>query len=240
VIRAFADGRLFGEQYGSGPPWLVALHGWRRTHADFDSALRGLDAVAFDLPGFGATPPPPEPWGSPEYAALVAAAITEPVVVLGHSLGGRVAVHLAAARPDLVRALILTGAPLIRLGDATTRPAFRYRFGRALNKRGLLSDERMEQLRQRYGSEDYRLAEGVMRDVHVRLVNESYDHALEAVHCPVELVWGDDDTAAPLSVARELAARLPDANLVVCEGAGHLTPSTVPDALRAAAERHRP
>ena len=62
--------------------------------------------------------------------------------------------------------------------------------------------ERMESLRQRYGSEDYRLATGVMRTVHVRAVNEtneSYEEQLRRIACPVELVWGDDDTAAPLA-----------------------------------------
>ncbi|HZN14914.1 MAG TPA: alpha/beta hydrolase [Acidimicrobiales bacterium] len=240
MLRAFAGGRLFGEQYGAGTPWALALHGWRRTHADFDGALRGLDAVALDLPGFGATPPPPTPWGSPDYAAAVAETISEPTVVVGHSLGGRIAVHLAASRPDLVRALVLTGAPLLRRGAAAGAPSLRFRIGRALHRRRLFSDARMEALRQRYGSEDYRLAEGVMRDVLVRLLGETYDDALAAITCPVELVWGDDDTAAPLSVANELAARLPKATLTVCAGAGHLTPLTVPDELRAAIERHRP
>jgi pimeloyl-ACP methyl ester carboxylesterase len=241
VLRAFADGRLFGEQYGDGTPWVVALHGWRRTHADFEAVLGGLDALAFDLPGFGATPPPPEPWGSAEYAAAVAEAMPGPAVILGHSLGGRVAVHLAAQRPDLVRALVLTGAPLLRApGHEGTRPALRYRVGRALNRAHLLSEARMEALRQQYGSEDYKAAQGVMRAVHVRIVNERYGDVLTRLQCPVELVWGDDDTAAPLAVAEELAGRLAGANLVVCPGAGHLTPATVPGELRAAVERHRP
>src|SRR5437764_447469 len=80
-------------------------------HADFDRTLQGVDAVALDLPGFGATPPPASAWGSADYATAVADAIDEPMVILGHSLGGRVAAYLAALRPDLVRALVLTGAP---------------------------------------------------------------------------------------------------------------------------------
>nr|MBA3654062.1 hypothetical protein [Actinomycetota bacterium] len=78
MLQAFAGGRLFGEQFGTGSPWAVALHGWGRTHTDFAAVLRGLDAVAFDLPGFGATPPPAIAWGSPDYAEAVAAAISAP------------------------------------------------------------------------------------------------------------------------------------------------------------------
>ena len=239
MLQAFAGGRLFGEQYGTGTPWVLALHGWGRTHADFAKVLDGVDAVAVDLPGFGATPAPEEPWGSPEFATAVAELIDQPIVVLGHSLGGRIAVHLAAQHPELVRALVLTGAPLIRTGGGA-KPALSYRIGRALNRVGAVSDTRMEALRQKYGSADYKAAQGVMRDIHVRLVNEAYDAALAAIVCPVELVWGDDDTAAPLSVAKELESRLPNAHLTVVPGAGHLTPTTAPDALRDALQRQRP
>ncbi len=95
----------------------------------------------------------------------------------------------------------------------------------------------MERARQRYGSADYRAAQGIMRDVLVRLVNERYDDALAAVRCPVELVWGDDDADVPVDSARALAAALPQAHLTVCPGAGHLLPVTAPAELRAAVER---
>ncbi|MBW3669386.1 MAG: alpha/beta hydrolase, partial [Actinobacteria bacterium] len=176
MLKAFAGGRLFGSLHGTPPPRVVALHGWARTHRDFDATLAGLDALALDLPGFGATPPPPEPWGAAAYAAAVAEAVEAPAVIVGHSFGGRVAVHLAVARPDLVRALVLTGVPLLRPPGAVRRkpnPAFRV--ARALHRRGLVSDARMEAMRQRYGSADYRAAQGVMRAVHVTAVNETYE-----------------------------------------------------------------
>ena len=245
MLTTFDDGRLFGAATGSAAPWVLALHGWRRTHRDFDGVLAGLDAVALDLPGFGASPPPPEGWGAAEYAKAVTAvlpAMAERVVVLGHSFGGRVAVHLAAAEPNRVAALVLTGVPLLRPpGTGTrTKPALAFRIGRALHARRLLSEDRMEQLRQKYGSEDYRLATGVMRAVHVRAVNETYEEQLRLVRGPVELVWGDNDTAAPLAVAEEAAKLLADARLTVLPGAGHLTPLTEPAALTAALERHKP
>jgi len=244
MLQAYAGGRLFGTAFGPGVPRVVALHGWARTHADFTGVLTGLDpdvgAVAVDLPGFGATPAPPEAWGARQYAEAVVpllAELPEPPVVLGHSFGGRVAVHLAAGWPEHVRALVLTGVPLLRLGGGR-RPALRYRLGRALHRRGILGDEAMERLRQRYGSADYRAAQGIMRAVHVVAVNENYEEQLRAVRCPVELVWGDDDTEAPLAVAEQAATILGDrAHLTVVPEAGHMTPFTAPDALRAAIER---
>jgi pimeloyl-ACP methyl ester carboxylesterase len=116
--------------------------------------------------------------------------------VLGHSFGGRVAVCLAARRPELVSGLVLTGVPLLRLA-ATPRPALTYRLARAANRAGLLSDKRMDKLRDSRGSADYRAATGMMRDILVKSVNETYDTELRAIRCPVRLVWGERDTAAP-------------------------------------------
>jgi len=249
VLRSLAGGTLYGETWGEGPPVVAALHGWRRTHADFAPSLGPgaapgpIATVAPDLPGFGATPPPTGPWGSPEYAAAVAALLEEVgdpgpgLVVVGHSLGGRIAVRLAAARPELVRALVLTGAPLLPRSGKPRRPPTAYRLARAMHRARLLGDVRMERARQRHGSPDYRAAQGVMRDVLVRLVNERYDDALAALRCPVELVWGDDDTEAPVQNARALASAIPDARLTVCPGAGHLLPLTAPSELRAAVQR---
>jgi pimeloyl-ACP methyl ester carboxylesterase len=148
-----------------------------------------------------------------------------------------VAVHLAAGWPERVRALVLTGAPLVKLGEGR-KPALRYRVGRALHRRGVLSEEAMERLRQQYGSPDYRAAEGIMRAVHVVSVNERFDDQLRAVRCPVELVWGDDDAEVPVAVAERAAALLGDATITLCPGAGHMVPLTAPDALRAAIARH--
>ncbi|MFP5376805.1 MAG: alpha/beta fold hydrolase [Acidimicrobiia bacterium] len=240
MLQAFASGRLFGAAFGSAPPSVLALHGWGRSSADFAGALQGLDAVALDLPGFGATPEPPGPWGAAEYAAAVAPVLDEmatPAVVVGHSFGGRVAVHLATAHPERVRALVLAGVPLLRRPGPRPRPAPAFRAGRALHRRGLVSDARMEALRRRYGSADYRAAAGVMRAVHVRAVNEAYDDLLPRVACPVELVWGDDDADVPLAVAEAARGLLPDATLHVVPGAGHHTPLTAPGALREAVVR---
>ena len=254
MLRSLAGGTLFGEAWGADPRRVLALHGWARTHADFagvlgpGSAGGAIGAVAPDLPGFGATPAPPQPWGSAEYAeALVPLlqggggsgpeGLEVPAVVVGHSFGGRVAVALAAAHPELVGALVLTGVPLLSRPGGPTRPPQAYRAIRRLRGWGLVSEARMERARQRYGSADYRAAHGVMRSVLVRAVGERYEQQIAALRCPVELVWADDDAEVPWSVAEELALLIPGAVLTRCPGAGHLTPLRAPAALRAAVER---
>ena len=242
MLRTFADGRLFGSVTGSEAPRVLALHGWARSHRDFDAVIAPagempLPAVALDLPGFGASPPPPDAWGAAAYAEAVGAVLGEmrsPVVLLGHSFGGRVALHLAVQRPEAVRALVLTGVPMLHPQGRSGRVSPAYRMVRGLHRLKIVSDGTMEAARQRHGSEDYKAAQGIMRQVLVRSVNETYEEQLDAVQCPVHLLWGAEDSAAPLEVAERALARLAQGDIEVFSGIGHLTPLLIPAALRTA------
>jgi pimeloyl-ACP methyl ester carboxylesterase len=237
ALRALHDGALFAESYGEGPPRVLALHGWGRRGSDFARSLAGFDALALDLPGFGATPAPEEPIGASGFADLVLSALDvfdAPPVVLGHSFGGRIAVCLAAAHPDLVGPLVLTGTPLLRT-TPPTKPPLGYRALRSLNRIGVVSDRRMEEIRRSRGSADYRAATGVMRDVLVQVVNESYEDELGRLHARVMLLWGGDDKEVPAEVA-EKALRLirqagGSAELEVLDGVGHHVPIEAPHAI---------
>jgi pimeloyl-ACP methyl ester carboxylesterase len=242
VLRALNDG-LFAEQHGATPARVLALPGWMRPRADFRHVLDGYDALAVDLPGFGgASPEPAVALDAAGYADAVTPALdacARRVVVLGHSFGGRIAVNLAVGRPDRVAALVLTGVPRLVAPERVPAPSTGFRVVRWFHRRGLVSDERMEALRRSRGSDDYRNATGVMRDVLVIAVNEHYEDLLPRVTCPVELVWGDDDTAAPVTVAeRAMSLFGGPVALTIVPGAGHLTPLTAAPALRAALDRH--
>jgi pimeloyl-ACP methyl ester carboxylesterase len=244
MLNSFAGGRLLGTRSGTQQPWVLALHGWARSHRDFATVVEGIDAIAIDLPGFGAAPEPPEVWSTSQYAEWIAPILDElapGAVIVGHSFGGRVAVHLAAAHPDTIGAVVLTGVPLVRNPNAPRRrPSLTYRVGRTLYRYRLISDARMEAQRQRYGSADYKTATPTMRGVLVKAVNETYEPALAAYPGPIELVWGDDDDQAPLAVAEAAIASCQQAKLVTCPGAGHFVPLKAPDCLRDAILRHPP
>jgi pimeloyl-ACP methyl ester carboxylesterase len=239
VIRAYGDGRLFGYQHGDTPT-VLALHGWRRDHRDFLPALGSSPVIALDLPGFGRSAPPDGPWGAARYAEAVRPvldAMDGPVLVVGHSFGGRVAVVLAADHPEAVGALVLTGVPLLHRAGRRATPPAPFRAARWLHRRGLLPDARMEALRLRYGSEDYRAAEGVMREVFVTVVNESYEEQLAALTCPVHLLWGEEDDQVPPEVASRAEAMLAHATLSIAGEVGHLLPLEAPATLRDAVQR---
>jgi pimeloyl-ACP methyl ester carboxylesterase len=233
ALRSFLDGALFAEVYGTEAPDVLALHGWGRRGRDFSAALEGKSGIAPDLPGFGASPVPDEAMGADAYADIVAKLLDSfdrPPVLVGHSFGGRVAVCLAAKHPGRVGPLILTGVPLIRL-ETWRRPPVSFRLARRLNTLGVVSDTRMERLRRSRGSADYRAATGVMRDILVTVINESYEPQLGRIMSPVHLLWGADDTEAPVRVAEAAMSLLADSSLEVLPGVGHFVPIEAPGAL---------
>jgi pimeloyl-ACP methyl ester carboxylesterase len=241
-LRSYLGGRVFGELSGGPGPLMVALHGWGRDHRDFRNSLNGYQHLLIDLPGFGVSPPPAGAWGAADYAACMAAVLDEhaspePAVVLGHSFGGRVAVCLAASRPELVRAMLLCGVPLLRPPGAG-KVSLSYRLARKARQMGLLGERRFEAIRRAHGSSDYNAASGVMRNVLVRVVNESYDAQLATVSCPVGLLWGSADQPVPPSMVDQARRRLTvPVTTEVVDGAGHDVHLQAPDRLAAMVEK---
>lgn len=232
ALRAVADG-VFAD-VGANPR-LLALHGWGRSRADWAGVLDPDETVAVDLPGFGASPVPDDVWGAHEYATALTPLLDlfdAPPVVVGHSFGGRVAVAMAADGADLA-GLVLAGVPLLR--RASGRAPLGYRLTRWAHARGLIGDDRMEAARRRHGSADYRAASGTLRDILVRAVNETYEDELARIRVPVRLVWGSDDTAAPVAVAEAALGILTtagtDATLHVESGVGHDVHRLAPEAI---------
>lgn len=218
---------------GDGAP-LVLLHGWGASADLFapllDALAPGRRLLVPDLPGFGGTSPPPMPWGAEDYAAWVVALLDRLGVrradVIGHSHGGRVAIALAAEHPDRVHRVVLTSSAGVRQ-PASLRRRVASRTYKAL--RGVERSSWAPPALQAYarsradrrGSDDYRAASGVMRATLVRLVNQDLTPLLQHVRAPVLLIWGDRDTETPLAAARVMERLIPDAGLVVFEGAGH-------------------
>lgn len=212
----------------------LLLHGWGASSDLFAATMRGLgdglDLIAPDFPGFGATEPPPVPWGVGEYVDWTLALLdwldVERANIVGHSFGGRVAIKLAALHPERVARLVLTDAAGIR-----PRRDWRYHAQvRAFKTMRALAQWRYtpQPLREwagaqvaQQGSPDYKAASGTVRGSFVRVVNEDLRDYLPRIHAPTLLIWGDRDEDTPLADAQLMERLIPDAGLVVFEGAGH-------------------
>ena len=118
-------------QLGEGPP-LLLLPAAGRAAADFDpirdDLARCWRTISLDWPGMGESAPAPEAPSVSSLAALVgdlARTIAEPMVVLGHSVGGHAAIELALAQPSRVRGLVLVdSAGFARVEASRRRPGY--------------------------------------------------------------------------------------------------------------------
>ncbi|MDF3146598.1 MULTISPECIES: alpha/beta hydrolase [unclassified Streptomyces] len=102
---------LHAHDYGGDGPQLVLLHGFGRSLADWDASAGLLTAghrvLAVDLPGHGRSPDI-SPWTVPDVVRHIADTLdahgVPEAVVVGHSLGGLIAVEYARANPARARA----------------------------------------------------------------------------------------------------------------------------------------
>lgn len=219
---------------------VLLLHGWASSAENMRSIASGLAPMCrvynVDLPGHGLSPPPPAPIGVPEHAHLVYSLIHEkigrPTTIIGHSNGGRIALYMASdpEMRDVVRRLVLISPS----GIAARRSAGYYvrKYTAKILKSPFeimpksLREFGLDWLRHSLvwkllGSSDYRALEGVMRETFVRVVTHHLDDRISAIEVPTLLFWGTRDSAITERQMRELESKIPDAGLVVLEGAGH-------------------
>ena len=216
---------------GTGPEVLV-LHGWGASIEAVQSIIAGLAPTctvhAPDMPGFGQTGPPPQPWGVEEYSAwtraLIAALGPARLSIVGHSHGARVAIHLAAHHPELVDKLVLVDAAGIRPRRTPRwyrRVAMAKLAKHVLRRLGAPGRALAQRVVGRAASGDYAASAPVMRPTFVRLVNADLTSLLGEIRAPTLLIWGENDDSTPLSDGQTMERLIPDAGLVVFEGAGH-------------------
>jgi pimeloyl-ACP methyl ester carboxylesterase len=236
----------------------VCLHGlgasWQAWRAVGERLEPGFRLIAVDLPGFGRSP---ELTGGrfplPEVAERLAATLDElgvsRHVVVGHSMGGGVAIVHALARPADVRAIaLLAPAGLIATGDV--RRAWRlpllHRASRELTRAAAPALARSNRLRLRaFGglvADPHALDELTMRELArgsrlgrstgaagTAIVHQGLRDRIDRLQIPALVVFGDDDHVIDPSGGPRLAAALPDARLLMLPQTGHLPMIERPD-----------
>jgi pimeloyl-ACP methyl ester carboxylesterase len=234
--------------FGTGQP-LVLLHGFTQDSRAWRPQVEALSdeyrVIAWDAPGAGASPDPPEPFGITEWAEALArfldAIDVEVAHVGGLSWGGLLAQELYRQRPERVRSLIRADTyagwagslpppvPEQRLTacltDSVLPPA---EFaGRYLP--GMFSPDPPPAARDELGA--------IMADFHplgfrlmaTALAIANTREQLAAIRVPTLLVWGDADARSPITIADQFLEAIPNARLVVLRGAGHLSNLARPD-----------
>ena len=239
-MTASTDRALFVQQQGQGRPVLL-LNGLGAHHLMWEPLLKELEpaTIVFDWPGLGRSPAPPlRSHTMDAFVGIVEKLLTDlqhaEVDVVGYSFGGIVAQHLAAARPDLVRRLVLVatstgvggafGRPLAMAALSTPLRYYSKSYLWATNHFTSGPTERepeflrhSAQLRQAYRPDAwayYGQLKAASTSSSLRL--------LPAITQPTLVVHGSDDPIIPAANGYLLASRIPEARLLITEREGHL------------------
>ncbi|MBM3589422.1 MAG: alpha/beta fold hydrolase [Alphaproteobacteria bacterium] len=225
-----------------------SLHTWEAWAFLLESRFR---VVALDLPGFGLTGPDPTDDYSDERSVAVLVALLDRLgigqaAVVGSSMGGRIAWRFAAAEPARVSKLVLMAPDgfasfgreygrtperlpwLMRLLPYTApKPLLERTMRNAYAVPGTLTDAVVE----RYYA--MLLAPGVRRAILDRVLQTRLlqpEPILATIRAPVLLLWGERDSAVPVSNAADYERALPDARTIILPGIGHVPMEEAPEA----------
>ena len=206
-------------QYGKGKDILL-LHGWGQNIEMMkplgDAFCFRFRITIIDFPGFGQSDEPKEKWTIDKYSLMLEeftkqVGIKKPIV-MGHSFGGRVAIRFSSR--NSIEKLVLFGSPCIRVQEELplkVRILKRLKKLPGMNKIG-------EFMKQYIGSRDYKAASPIMRETLVEVVNEDLSKYAREIEEPTLLIWGEQDTEAPVSEAKELESIMMDAALIILPG----------------------
>lgn len=251
------------EYYSANPhaDTLVFIHGFLSCSFSFRKLFPLLyndyNLLCFDLPGFGES----EKISTLHYSLHEYAALTndlldrlniEKAILIGHSMGGQIALRTCIQHPERVEKLILLcSSSYIKSSSLPLRlcsylPFFPYclsigmssiniekNFQHLVYDHKLLTQEVIDGYTTSFNERGFYTALA-------KLVREREEDlstsALNKINFPALLIWGEDDRLVPLRVGERMKKDLPDAELLVFPQTGHLIPEEQPlktaDAIR--------
>lgn len=242
---------------------VILIHGLNGSVDDWRNTLPALaknfHVVAFDLPGFGKSDK-----GSKEYSPTTYARLAQfiadryfpnkPYHIVGHSMGGAIALRFAAQRPLRFQRLALLDAagilhPLVLSkfqagsmvervsGVKETRGLAERVSGKVLELAGKLPIKPDDIVNTSLGR-DSMLQGGPERIAALALAGENFSYAVATVTEPTLILWGDSDLTVPLRTGEVLAARMPHAHLQIIADAAHEPMNDQPEKVNALITEH--
>ncbi len=250
-------------------PTVLLLHGWgssKEHMRPFAARLQDeFRVILVDFPGHGSAPEPPQAWDMDAHADFVQDVLSThaegPVLIVGHSNGGRVALFAMARFTSRLHTQASFDAPrglhrvigLVLLAPSGTRrersTSFHFKswLARVLKAPfqimpGPLGEAGLDWLRhsllwRALSSSDYAAVSGVMRETFVRCVTAYLEEELPRVMVPTVILRGSEDEAISAAQVDTMVRLLPDAGAFEVAGAGHYVQLDAPDVAAAAVRK---
>ena len=223
---------------------VILIHGLGHAAArDWAGVIPALadryDVYTLDLPGFGASDKGNHLYSPANYVrvldALFRERLKQPADIVGHSMGGVIALAYAAAYPDRVRRLVA-----VDVAGVLHRSVYAEYMGRMMAERKLGADSPWLEMLSRVitlqaenlppkgamSIETPQVRQRLLRGdptviAALALVEHDLSRGLRMIKAPTLVIWSSDDKVAPLRTGQALATAIPGARLVVIDEAGH-------------------
>jgi pimeloyl-ACP methyl ester carboxylesterase len=229
---------------GEGFPFLI-LHGWGGSSNSWSEVQKilsknGFIVIVLDLPGFGKTPSPVEPWEIKDYTDFLLKLIDKlnirQMVLLGHSFGGRISIRFASLYPERLKYLILCASAGVKLpynfsqfiiysfskfGNFLLSPKFLRRFKDWIRNNFYMI------IRQR----DYRKVKGSMKETFKKIVADDLTADLFKIKTKTLILWGENDKSVPIKAAYIIKEKISDSVLEIIPRASHTPHLEFPEKL---------
>lgn len=232
-----ADINLHVLHDGQGLP-VVFIHGWAASHRFWKYQIphfkRNYQVVTYDLRGHGESDKPSKGYTVNEQTQdlelLLEGLNIENPVLVGHSLGGMIALEYALKAPNNLRALVIVGASAHPV--ASRRRSFQFtllswliRISRnrasKYTQKEIFAPNVDPELVDWVNTESLRTPTHVILQILKSVKKFDVMNRLQEIKVPTVLVKGEYDTVVESSDLREMQERLPDARQFIIDNAGH-------------------
>lgn len=196
------------------PGWGSNSERWQKVKELLEK--KGMEVLILDLPGFGRTSSPQEPWGRNDYINWIFRKVSEKkwqkFNLLGHSFGGGIAVKIAANSSEKINKLILCAPAIIKRKSIKTYLFYWLAF---LGKKifSLSSFKKLQPQAQWLvyklaGTRDYYIADGIMKETMKKIAKEDLEMILEKIKVPTLILWGRKDGVLPVKDAYRIREKI--------------------------------
>ena len=208
------------ERVGGGPS-LLLIHGWADSLSGFYDMQKNLskefEVISLDLPGFGQSSQPNEPWTLESYGNFLKDFLIKlkvrPYGLIGHSNGGAILISGLANNDLTAKKLVLIGSAGIRDKDKARKQTLKVvaKSGKAITS--VLPSGIRNNIKQKfYGriGSDYLIAPG-MEETFKLVVSEDVQSKASQLNIPTILIYGRQDKSTPVEYGEILSSKISSA-----------------------------